>query len=136
MKWLALAVLATVSPTHFELSPHDALRVAEAIGDYDGYIPSKTDVEYEFTDPPGHPVRKGFITIQLRNGAQTGYEFSINKRTGKVFDFVRCLVFEYPVIKKIEHELRVGQVGGASDANTMGDIGCVHYRVLKRHGEY
>ena len=117
------------------LTTESAMKIARQIGNYDGYTPSKNRlIEYEVTDRPRDPTYRGFITIQLRTGAQGVFDLSIRKRDGMVFDFTRCLAFDYSFLR--EQSPAPGRLSRRANFRaTMEANGCPSFRILRRAGD-
>ena len=108
------------------LAPEEAMRTAQQLGTYAGY--TGQFVSYEFSDPPGKQGYPGFISIQLTNNGHDAFDMSFDERTGRVYDFTKCLVFEYPV-SSLKGKLSTRPPNPRS---VMEAHGCVRYKILRR----
>jgi len=124
-----LAALAQNSPV---ISDAQALEVARQVGTRMGYRPGTGHVEYEVTDGPHNPEYAGFRTVQVRNGLQTAYDLSVELKSGRVFDFAHCLVFDFPPRKRL---IRARSATLESYRKVLGRNGCDDYRILRRLGD-
>lgn len=131
---LLLVHLAMVSTSMLGSSDQEnSLRIAHQIARYDGYAQSShRHIDYEITDPIGHPTYPGYVTIQIRANLQTVFDVSINIPENTAYDFTRCLVFDYPF-------MRITKLSNSkyktSLKSFMSQNGCESYAVLRRRGQ-
>jgi hypothetical protein len=131
---LALLVGGIFNPA--PISPPLALRIARAVSDYAGYTSNRARImDYEITDHENAVAYPGYITVQVMSNAQPIFNISINTLSGQVADFMGCYIFEYPVIRRVEHELGIVHRKALSYSMMMEENGCDKYVVLRRPGD-
>jgi len=131
MKVLCAAIVWTTALA--QATPEAALGTAKAIANYAGYTPAqKRIMDFELTDPPGHPAYPGFVTVQIMTNGHDLFDVSINGETGQAFDFSRCLVFDYPFLRERKYRPSSKRLDNriAMEAN-----GCTNFRILRKPGD-
>lgn len=132
-----LAAAATIGTTKNQESRSvaNAMHVAHLVADYAGYTPNKwRKIDYDLGNDPEKPAYPGFITIQILTNGQNAFDLSIDRHSGRVFDFLYCLVFEYPVLYHGSPRL-TDRARRALYNKTMAENGCDNYTILKRRGD-
>jgi hypothetical protein len=130
----AAAVIATTKNLESSSVAH-AMHVAHLVGQYAGYTPNKLrKIDYDLGDDPRKPAYPGFVTIQLLTNGQNVFDLSIDAHSGRVFDFLYCLVFEYPVLYHRSPRL-TGPSRRALYDKAMAQNGCDSYQILRRRGD-
>lgn len=98
LAFLALGYAAISDAASTANSKAFALRVAAHIARYEGYRSGRGHVlEFEITDSPEKQTYPGYVTVQIRNNAQTAWDVSVDPKRRTAYDFLRCTVFRYPI---------------------------------------
>jgi hypothetical protein len=132
-----LAAAAIIAPIQGlgNSSVANAMHIAHLVGEYAGYTPNKLrKIDYDLGDDPSRPAYPGFVTIQILTGAQSVFDLSIDPHSGRVFDFLNCLVFEYPVLYHRSPRLAWPSRRAVYD-KAMAQNGCDSYQILRRRGD-
>jgi hypothetical protein len=134
---IMIAGLAAISVMSGSWAPansdlvESALQIAHAIARHEGYTPSRTrQIDIEITDEPKKPAYPGFVTVQIRSNSQTAFDVSVGGSPRIAADFLRCLVFAYPI-----RPLKTYRTRGRYVASVMRAHGCSEFKTLSRRGD-
>jgi hypothetical protein len=135
---LLLAAAAIIGTTYSsgDTSDHFAMHQAHLIGEYAGYRSGKGRViDYDLVDNPSHRTYPGFVTIELLTNGHAAFHLSIDKRSGRAFDFINCFVFEYPVLHHRSRQSATDDMKRRLYEKIMATNGCDRYSILRRRGD-
>jgi hypothetical protein len=111
-----------------------ALEVAQKVATNNGFAISNKLYFFDLeTTKDGKPALPGYITFGFFGNSNPLLEISINESTGQIVDSVRCLIFEYPDLKRFQEDLR-RETGARPISNDelATSIGCDSFQVLSR----